>query len=303
MPLANSKNKKINQQKNRMTLHIGRLFALAFIALPLVFTSCDTAVEKTDGVGKVMLSLHSDIVVRSAVTIAEVDDFNFRFVGVGSYGSSEYYRYGDVQWPMDWYFGVFKLQAESCTTEEAHAGYGKLRYEGISDAFSVTQGNVATASVVCHVANVSVNVLFDDSMYEAFAATKLRVETVEPVLDEDGNIDWNEEPVSTRTLDLDAINQSGFYNLSSDCTLLRYTLFLKTDGAEEFVESKIGYFVGNDGAPALLRGGDVITLRVKYVGAPIVTSGIKFIVSGDRVSVNNNVSLDHYNKDTVVEDE
>ena len=69
------------------------------------------------------------------------------------------------------------------------------------------------------------------------------------------------------------------------------------------MESKIGYFVGNDGAPALLRGGDVITLRVKYVGAPIVTSGIKFIVSGDRVSVNNNVSLDHYNKDTVVEDE
>ena len=92
MPLANSKNKKINQQKNRMTLHIGRLFALAFIALPLVFTSCDTAVEKTDGVGKVMLSLRSDIVVRSAVTIAEVDDFNFRFVGVGSYGSSEYYE-------------------------------------------------------------------------------------------------------------------------------------------------------------------------------------------------------------------
>ena len=31
-----------------MTLHIGRLFALAFIALPLVFTLCDTAVEKTD---------------------------------------------------------------------------------------------------------------------------------------------------------------------------------------------------------------------------------------------------------------
>ena len=285
-----------------MTLHTGRLIALILTALSFVFTSCDTASDGPQGMGKVMLSLRSDIVVKSASPISEVDDFNFKFIGVGDYGSSEYYRYGDVQWPMDWYFGIFRLQAESCTWDEAHAGYGKLRYEGISEAFTVMNEVTATASVICRVANVKVTVLFDDSMYEAFAGSKLKVETVEPVLDEEGNVDWNEEPVSKRFLELDAINQTGYYNLASDKTLLRYTLSLKADGAEEFVESKIGYFIENDN-PAFLKGGDVVTLRVRYVGAPIVTPGIKFIVSGSRTSVDNDVSLENYNKDTVTEDE
>ena len=287
-----------------MTLHTGRLAALLLTVLSLVFTECNNAHSDSYGKGEVVLSLYSDIVLKSSTPLSDVDDYNFRFVGVDGYVTSEYYRYGDVAWPFKWYFGIYKLQAESCTLEESDEGYGCLRYEGISSAFSVVNGNTATAAVTCSVVNVKVNVAFDDSMFEAFADFKLAVETVLPLVTEDGQLDLNQEVENRRTLEFDTINMSGYYSLADQPTLLRYTLYVKTDGAEEYIESKTGYFSDADNQPVALRGGDLVTLRVKYTGEPIVTSGIKFIVSGDRTSVNNSVSLNDYvNMEGVVEDE
>ena len=287
-----------------MTLHIGRFTALLLTVLSFVFTSCEVNHTESDGKGEVMLSLYSDIVLKSA-PISDVDDYNFRFVGVDGYATSEYYRYGDVAWPFKWYFGVYKLQAESCTVHKADEGYGCLRYEGISSSFSVLNGITATASVTCKIANVKVNVSFDDSMFESFADFKLIVDTVLPALTEEGEFDMTSEPEIRRTLEFDTINMTGFYSLADQPTLLHYTLLVKAEGAEEYVESKIGFFTeGNSDQPAVLRGGDLVTLRVKYTGAPVVTPGIKFIVAGDRTSVSNSVNLNDYvNKDGVVEDE
>ena len=287
-----------------MTLHTGRLAALLLIVLSFVFTSCDRKQTESNGKGEVMLSLYSDIVIKSPTPISDVDDFNFRFVGVDGYATSEYYRYGDVTWPFTWYFGVYKLQAESCTLAESDEDYGCLRYEGISGTFSVVNGRTATAQVVCQVANVNVNVSFDDSMFETFADFRLVVETVIPVLTEEGELDLTVDPEVRRTLEFDTINLSGYYSLADQPTLLRYSLYIKADGAEEFLESNTGYFTAADAQPAILRGGDLITLRVKYTGAPVATSGIKFIVSGDRSSVNNSVTLNDYlGKEEVKEDE
>ena len=288
-----------------MTLHIGRFTALLLIVLSFVFTSCDFNHTESDGKGEVMLSLYSDIVFKSSTPLSDVDDYNFRFVGVDGYATSEYYRYGDVEWPFKWYFGVYKLQAESCTVHKADEGYGCLRYEGISSSFSVMNGKTATASVVCQVANIKVNVAFDDSMFETFADFKLVVDTVLPVIGEEGEIDLTQDVEVRRTLEFDTINLSGFYSLGDKATLLRYTLFVKAEGAEEYVESKIGYFTDvNSDQPAVLRGGDLVTFRVKYTGAPVVTPGIKFIVDGNRTSANNSVNLNDYvNKEGVVEDE
>lgn len=288
-----------------MTLHTGRLAALLLTVLTLIFTSCDKKQTESDGKGEVMLSLYSDIVIKSPASISEVDDFNFRFVGVDGYATSDYYRYGDVSWPFLWYYGVYKLQAESCTLAEADEDYGCIRYEGISGTFSVVNGRTATAQVTCQVANVNVNVSFDDSMFETFADFKLVIDTVIPVLTEEGELDLTQEAEVRRTLEFDTINMSGYYSLADQPTVLRYALYIKADGAEEFIESKVGYFSdSNTQQPAILRGGDLITLRVKYTGAPVVTSGIKFIVSGERSSVNNSVSLNDYlSKEEVKEDE
>lgn len=287
-----------------MTLHIGRFTALLLTVLSFVFTSCDSNHTESDGKGEVMLSLYSDIVFKST-PLSDVDDCNFRFVGVDGYATSEYYRYGDVDWPFKWYFGVYKLQAESCTVHKADEGYGCLRYEGISSSFSVLNGKTATASVTCKIANVKVNVSFDDSMFESFADFKLIVDTVLPALTEEGEIDMTCEPEIRRTLEFDTINMTGFYSLAEQPSLLRYTLLVKAEGAEEYVESKTGYFTEADSdQPVVLRGGDLVTLRVKYTGAPVVTPGIKFIVNGERASISNSVNLNDYvNKEGVEEDE
>ena len=286
-----------------MTLHTGRLAALLLSVLSLMFTSCDNEYNDSMGKGKVMLSLYSDVVFKSAQPLSDVEDFNFRFVGVGDYATSGYYRFGDVSWPFEWYFGLFRLQAESCTVQEADEGYGKLRYEGISSQFEVVNDRLATASVTCRVANVNVIVQFDDSMFESFGGFRLAVDTVIPELTEEGEPDLASGFTVRRTLDFDAINCSGYYSLPEEPALLRYTLYLKNDGAEEYVESKTGFYV-EDSVPAFLNGGDMITLRVSYTGTPIITPGIKFIVSGERTSVNNGVSLNDYeNIGSVVEDE
>lgn len=288
-----------------MTLHTGRLATLLLTVLSIAFTSCENDHIVSRGKGKVMLSLYSDIVFKSEMTLSNVDDYNFRFVGVDGYGSSEYYRYGDVSWPFEWYYGIFKLQAESCSVTKADEGYGCIRYEGISNSFAVSNGITAHAQVTCQVVNVNVNVDFHDSMYEAFAGFKLVVDTVLPAMDDEGAFDMSVEPEIRRTLEFDSINMSGYYSLADQPTLLRYTLYIMVDGAEEYIESKRGYFSdGSSSGPSALRGGDLVTFNVKYTGAPIITSGIKFIVSGERTSVNNSVLLEDYqNKESVKEDE
>ena len=287
-----------------MTLHTGRLAALLVMVLSFMLTSCENDHNVSQGKGKVMLSLHSDIVIKSVEPLSDVSDYNFRFVGVGDYGTSEYYRFGDVSWPFEWYFGVFRLQAESCTVQEADEGYGKWRYEGISQQFEVANDRMATASVLCKVANVNVNVVFDDSMMESFYGMKLAVDTVVPELAEDGTPDPDSGITVCRSLEFDAIDRSGYYSLPAETVLLRYTLYLKTEGAEEYVETKTGYFTEGTGqAPAFLKAGDLVTLRVIYTGTPIITPGIKFVISGERTSVDNSVSLDDYaGTGTVVED-
>ena len=296
-----------------MTLHTGRLTTLLCAALIFIsLSSCSDKVESSaspEGMGKVTAYLHSDIVVKSPEAISEgVDDYNFRFVGVDSYGSSEYYRFGDVEWPMNWYLGIYRLQAESCTRTEAEAGYGKLRYEGISEVFSVINGQTATASVICGVANFRVNVYFDDSMYEAFDAFQLEVvsESAPPVADESEEESEDFVPQLYRRLIFDPIEQSGYYNLQFEPMLLKYKLLVKNEGAEDFVESGVeGYFVDKgEAGPSIVEAGDIITFRVRYDGEVVPSDGVKFIVAGTKTTMGSSLVLPDYNVDNnITEDE
>ena len=72
-----------------MTVHIGRLMMLILSAVSFIIVSCEDRnplqTPSEEGRGKVMLSLYSDIEVKSPQAVSETDDYNFRFVGVGSY--------------------------------------------------------------------------------------------------------------------------------------------------------------------------------------------------------------------------
>lgn len=285
-----------------MTLHTGRFLALILSALVLISVSCEgpevSDVRSDKGMGR--------IVLKSAMTVSDIDDYNFRFVGVDGYGSSPYYRFGDVSWPMEWYFGVFRLQAESCTYDEAEEGYGKLRYEGTGEPFSVINDQLASASVVCSVANFNVTVSFDNKMYEAFGGMKMAVTSVLaplPVEDEEGNFVEFEQSV-LRSLELDAIHPTGYCNAHVGRVILKYTVYVRLDGAEEYIVAKEGYYT-EDGSdePAAIKAGDAITFNVSYSGDAPVTEHIKFIVSGEKTFMPNTVSIGDYTQGTVVEDE
>ena len=283
---------------------------LIISAISLFVVSCEekkpSHVLSENGKGKVVVSLFSDIEVKSPQAISDTEDYNFRFVGVGSYGTSPYYRYGDVEWPMEWYFGVFRLQAESCTPEEAEEGYGKLRYEGIGQPFSVINDQMAVASVVCNIANFRVGVNFNDKMFMSFKDFKLVVDSVTaPVYEEaeDGDQMLVRDAQLVRTLDFNTLNKVGYYNLGAGDMNLRYVLYVMLDGAEEFVEKDSGFFMEDGSAdPAIVNAGDYITLNVNYIGEVQPSEGIKFIVEGSRKSIANGSEIGDYVGDSVVED-
>lgn len=295
-----------------MTLHTGRFHALALAALLSMLVSCEgekpSHAPASNGKGKVILSLYSGIEIRSeAAPISDVDDYNFRFVGVDGYATSEYYRYGDVSWPMEWYFGLFRLEAESCTEAEAEVGYGRLRYAGIGQPFSVINDRTATASVVCSIANFRVSVNFSDKMFLAYKDFKLVLDSVlSPKYeeDEDGNVVLVRDAQIMRTLDFTTMDKVGFYNSNDETTLLRYTLYVMLDGAEEFIEMKSGFIMETAApVPVAVKAGDAITINVEYVGDVKPSPGIKFIVSGERKGLDDSLELGDYSQGSATEDE
>lgn len=288
-----------------MALHISRFITLILSVSSFILVSCeDNHSSQTlsgEGKGKVMLSLYSDIEVKSPQEVADVEDYNFRFVGVGSYGTSQYYRYSEVEWPMEWYYGIFRLQAESCTLDEAEVGYGKLRYEGIGQPFSVINDQTVSTSVICSVANFRVGVSFNDKMFMSYKDFKLVVESVLAPVYEDDVLVSEEQLV--RSLEFNTLNKVGYYNPGVSPMNLRYTLYVMVDGAEEFVEMTSGYFSEDGNEPSVVLPGDLITLSVNYVGEVRPSEGIKFIVQGERKSVQNGFEIEDYIKDSVTEDE
>lgn len=298
-----------------MTLHTGRFNALAFAALILMLVSCEghepSHALDGNGKGKVMLSLGADLVIdvkSEAAPVADYADYNFRYVGVDGYATSEYYRYGNVSWPMDWYFGVFRLQAESCTAEEAETGRGCLRYEGISQPFAVINDQLATASVTCTVANVLVKVNFDDTMYGAFDDYKLTVTSVTAPPADDESEENDEEtaefvPDVYRILDFTPFDLSGYFNIQDEPINLKYELYVKMHDAEFMTLAAEGYFsMSEQRIPSVPVGGDIITFNVVYTGEVEVTDGIKFIVNGVKTTLNDSLDLDDYVTGNVEED-
>ena len=291
-----------------MTLHTGRLLTLIISAFSLICISCEdnssVNVRPEEGMGLVSMSLHSEITVKNTDQNSDdFSDYNFRFVGVGKYGTSDYYRYGSVEWPMSWYFGQFRVQAESCTAEDAESGRGTIRYEGFSTPFDVINGRKAETSVICTIANCRVNVVFEDAMIQSFKDFRLDVTSViAPVYDEEGNVTSVETPV--RTLEYDALDLTGYYNVHGSNMNLKYTLFVKALGADEFIEQPSGYYQKEDDTmPSVVKAGDAITFRVRYTGETVQLPGIMFIVSGERTdAIDDSIHINDYENDNVVED-
>ena len=290
-----------------MTLHTGRSCTLLMAVFALVFISCGKDMQTEplpeNGKGLVMLSLRPEIMVKSEEADQETKNYMFRYVGAGNYGTSQYYRYGSVNWPMEWYFGTYRLEAENCSLADAESSYGRLRYYGSSDFFTVSNGITASASVLCQIANVKVSVNFDNAMSESFEDFRLAVNSVSvtETVEDDGTVSEIED--SLRTLDFTPIYKEGYFNVPESKMRMKYTLYVRNFDAEEYVESASGYFTSAGQTEAdEIKAGDALTFNVRYVGQVVVSPDIKFIISGVRNRVENELGLQDYNPGNVTED-
>lgn len=289
-----------------MFMHTVRLLTLVMIVL---FASCEGLNEKPDGSsagkGFVTLELKTQIDIKSPQSLSEVEDYNFRFVGLDGYSTSDLFRFGDVSWPMEWYYGIYRVEAENCSETEAESGYGCLRYAGISEPFAIINGCEASAWLLCSIANVRVSVNYDNAMFESFDSFRLDVEALTYAENDDSEDEEEQtepEEVLRRSLPFDSGNSTGFYNLYDTPMYLRYTLYILMDGAEEAVPVKTGFLSDASDVPLILKAGDDVTFNVSYTGAPMVSPNIKFIVSGERISVENGLEVPDYEYGSVVED-
>lgn len=286
------------------------LFIWMMIVNIIALPSCRKGSLDEPQMGKVSITLSRDtqIEVKSS---SDEGDVEFKFVGLNGYGSSEeFIPYTGVGMEAEWYFGIYRLYAQTCSLEEAELGFGCVRHDGTSEPFTIVNGQVVPVSaVVCRVANCRVTVNFDISMYEAFADFKFFVRTVKvPVEGEEtvsGGDDVNmEESNVLRTLEFNK-NGIGYYNLYDTPINLEYILSVRANGADEYVETARGYLLKDEtGAePALLAAGDAVTFNVRYTGLiDNPSSNLVFVIDGMRYPSENGITLPDYSEGGVNEE-
>lgn len=283
------------------------LFWWAMILCVMVLPSCRKGTLDELKMGKVSITLSrdSEIEVRSS---SDAGDVEFKFVGLNGYGSSEeFIPYTGEGMEAEWYFGIYRLYAQTCSLEEAELGFGCVRHDGTSEPFTIVNGQVVPVSaVVCRVANCRVTVNFDMSMYEAFADFKFFVRTVKvPVEGEETVSDGDtEEDNVLRTLEFNK-NGIGYYNLNDTPLNLEYILSVRANGAEEYVETARGYLLKEESGaePAILAAGDAVTFNVRYTGQiDNPSSNLVFVIDGMRYPSENGIILPDYSEGGVNEE-
>lgn len=283
------------------------LFWWTVILCVMVLPSCRKGPLDEPKMGKVSITLSRDsqIEVRSS---SDEEDVEFKFVGLNGYGSSEeFIPYTGEGMEAEWYFGIYRLYAQTCSLEEAELGFGCVRHDGTSEPFTIVNGQVVPVSaVVCRVSNCRVTVNFDMSMYEAFADFKFFVRTVKaPVEGEETVSDGDtEEDNVLRTLEFNK-NGIGYYNLYDTPLNLEYILSVRANGAEEYVETARGYLLKKESGaePAIMAAGDAVTFNVRYTGQiDNPSSDLVFVIDGMRYPSENGITLPDYSEGGVNEE-
>lgn len=290
----------------KMLKHRG-LFIWMMIVNIIAIPSCHKGCLDDPEMGKVSITLSrdSEIEVRSS---SDAGDVEFKFIGLNGYGSSpEFIPYTGEGMEAQWYFGIYRLYAQTCSLEEAELGFGCVRHDGTSEPFTIVNGQVVPVSaVVCRVSNCRVTVNFDMSMYEAFADFKFFVRTVKvPVEGEETVSDGDtEEDNVLRTLEFNK-NGIGYYNLYDTPLNLEYILSVRANGAEEYVETARGYLLKEESGaePAILAAGDAVTFNVRYTGQiDNPSSNLVFVIDGMRYPSENGITLPDYSEGGVNEE-
>lgn len=136
----------------------------------LTFASCTEQAHELSGYGSISLALSSE--VEADIAVKSDDDkslYNVYINGVaGKEDFSENLVYGEMPSTYSLPYGVYSVEAENCTLQQAHEGDGRARYSGITSGIKVKDMNLVPVSVDCRMVNSKVTVSFDEEFLSEF---------------------------------------------------------------------------------------------------------------------------------------
>ncbi len=130
--------------------------------------------------GAISLSLTSDVEVLAETKADAVDcsDFLVNIDGttfLSQAYASEQYVYGTMPATISIPYGYYKVTAQSCSEETAVAGFGQVRYYGVSDQVDVLSKETASVTVACSMVNGKASMTFDESFLEDFSEVSVEL--------------------------------------------------------------------------------------------------------------------------------
>ncbi len=141
----------------------------------LAVASCSQKMSGPELYGSLDLRLSSEVEAEVSTKAEEASTFalyNIRLTGTKT-GNDPYTAsvvYGEIEEPLVLPYGLYSIEAESCTETQAHEGYGCVRFYGKTDGIQIKTPaeNPTPVSVECHMANSKISVSFDPGFLSDF---------------------------------------------------------------------------------------------------------------------------------------
>lgn len=141
----------------------------------LAAASCSQKMSGPELYGSLDLRLSSEVEADVSTKAEEASTFalyNIRLTGTRT-GNDPYtvsVVYGEIEEPLVLPYGLYSVEAESCTEDQAHDGYGCVRFFGRTEDIQVKAPaeNPVQVSVECHMANAKVSLDFDAGFLSDF---------------------------------------------------------------------------------------------------------------------------------------
>lgn len=206
-----------------------RLHIYAFMLLAAA--SCSQKMSAPELYGSMDLRLSSDVEVEVAAKADDAGTFDLYNISItGTLTGNDPYTasavYGQIEEPLVLPYGLYTIEAESCTVAQAHEGYGCVRFRGVTEGIQVKSPaeNPTQVSVECHMANAKVSVAFEDGFLSDFTGVRAELAMGDRKL--------------TLTPDQAGLVQA-YFNVDASGSMIAYSVFGSVDGVERKYASSV----------------------------------------------------------------
>lgn len=208
---------------------IRRLFT--YISLVVLAVSCTQKMSGPQEFGAMDLRVSSDVEVDVSTKSDDkgrYDAYNISLYGIRT-GNDPYSAsvvYGQIAGPLTLPYGLYSVEAESCTESQAHEGFGCVRFYGKTEGVQVKRpaDNPTPVSVECRMANSRISVSFDEGFVADFESVSVDLSMGERLL--------------TITPD-NSSTALAYFNVSAEGSVISYAVKGSIDGVGRTYSSSI----------------------------------------------------------------